>query len=162
VARKKKKKGGGDNPTLATNRAARHNYHLLQTFECGIALTGTEVKSARAGKVNLKEGYARVQEGEVFLHGVHISPYTHGGRENPDPLRVRKLLLHAREIRKLVKETSVSGVTIVPTRMHLKNGFVKVEIALAKGKRQYDKRESKREQEVKRELARAKGSTRQL
>ena len=79
---------------FSTNRAARHNYHLLQTFECGIALTGTEVKSARAGKVNLKEGYARVQEGEVFLHGGHISPYTHGGRENPDPVRVRKLLLY--------------------------------------------------------------------
>jgi SsrA-binding protein len=156
----KKSKARQDNPTLATNRAARHNYHLLQKFECGIALTGTEVKSARQGKVNLKEGYARVQEGEVWLHGVHISPYTHGNRENPDPLRVRKLLLHVREIRKLAKETDATGITIVPTRMYLKNGFVKVEIALGKGKKLYDKRESKREREVEREMARARAPRR--
>ncbi len=156
MARKKNKRGAAD-PTLAVNRAASHNYHLLQRFEAGIALTGTEVKSAREGRVNLKEAYARVRDGEVYLHGAHISPYTHGNRENHEPLRVRKLLLHAREIRKLSRETDSGGVTIVPTRMYLKRGRIKVELALARGKRQHDKREDKRKREAEREMARARG-----
>jgi len=99
---------------LATNRAAGHLYHLMQRFEAGIVLTGTEVKSARQGKVNLKDAYARVREGEVFLHNAHISPYTQGNRENHEPMRTRKLLLHAREIRKIARETVTTGLTIEP------------------------------------------------
>jgi len=143
---------------LATNRAASHQYHLLQRFEAGIVLTGTEVKSARQGKVNLKDAYARVSEGEVFLHSAHISPYTQGNRENHEPRRTRKLLLHAREIRKLARETVTTGLTLVATRMYLKNGRVKVELALARGKKLHDKREASRRREMDREMARARGS----
>ncbi len=150
-----KRKSRPDEPTLAANRAASHNYHLLQRFEAGIVLTGTEVKSAREGRVNLKEAYARVQGGEVWLHGAHVSPYTHGNRENVDPVRVRKLLLHAREIRKLARETDSGGTTIVPTRLYLKNGRIKLEIALARGKRMHDKRDTKRKREMEREIERA-------
>ncbi|ANM29568.1 hypothetical protein ABI59_08220 [Acidobacteria bacterium Mor1] len=161
------KKGKGDKkksePLLAQNRAARHNFELLQKFEAGIVLTGTEVKSAREGKVNLKEGYAKLKNGEVFLIGVHFSPYTHGGYDNPDPLRVRKLLLNRHEIRKIAKEVDTGGsggLTLVPTRMYLKNGRVKVEIAIARGKKSHDKRESKKRQEADREMARARGTRR--
>jgi SsrA-binding protein len=142
---------------LATNRAASHEFHLLERFEAGIALTGTEVKSIRAGRANLKEGYAKVEDGEVFLHNTHVSPYDAGTRENPDPLRVRKLLLNAREIRKLGKETAASGVTIVPLALTLRNGLIKLEIALAKGKKTYDKREAIAKKDVEREMARARG-----
>ena len=121
---RKKGKAGKENPVLATNRAAAHEYHLLQRFEAGIVLLGPEVKSARAGRVSLKEAYAKIQRGEVFLLDAHFSPYTHAGQENPDPLRPRKLLLNAREIRKLGKELEGSGTTLVPTRMYLKNGRV--------------------------------------
>lgn len=145
---------------LATNRAAAHEYHLLSRWEAGIVLTGTEVKSARTGKVNLKEGFARVRNGEVFLVGVHFSPYSHGGAENPEPVRDRKLLLHAAEIRKLEKETEAGGLTLVPTRLYLKNGRVKVEIALAKGKKMFDKREAKRKRDLDREADRARAERR--
>ena len=151
----KKTKSRSDHPTLAANRAASHNFQLLQRYEAGIVLTGTEVKSAREGRVNLKESYARVQNGEVWLHGAHFSPYTHGNRENVDPVRVRKLLLHAREIRKLARETESGGTTLVPTRLYLKGGRIKLEIALARGKRLHDKRESKRRKEQEREIERA-------
>ena len=140
---------------LATNRAASHEYHLLHRTEAGIVLEGTEVKSARAGKVNLKEAYARIENGEVWLHGAHISPYSHGNRENHEPVRPRKLLLHAAEIRKLAKETASSGVTLVPTKMYVKNGRIKVEIALAKGKQDHDKRETIKNRELDREARQA-------
>ena len=144
---------------LATNRAASHEFHLLQRLEAGIVLTGTEVKSARLGSVNLKDSYAKVNKaGEIFLHNVHISPYEQGNRQNHEPRRPRKLLLHAREIRKLEKATVSSGTTIVATKLYLKKGRIKVEIALAKGKKLYDKRESSRKREMDQEMARAKSS----
>jgi SsrA-binding protein len=156
----KKKKGGkaSNEAVLATNRKARHDYHLFDRFEAGICLTGTEVKSVRQGGINLKEAYARVRDGEVFLHGAHISPYTHGNRENVDPVRTRKLLLNSREIRKLSRETETTGMTIVPTRAYLKNGWVKIEVAVARGKKTYDKRESTRKREMQREMDRARGA----
>jgi SsrA-binding protein len=146
-----------DEAVFARNRAASHEYHLLDRFEAGIVLQGTEVKSIRAGRANLKDGYAKVQDGEVFLYNAHVSPYEPGHRENADPVRTRKLLLNAREIRKLAKETSVPGVTIVPVRLYAKAGRVKVEIALAKGKKTFDKREAIAKKDVEREMARARG-----
>lgn len=148
----------GTDKILATNRAAAHEFHLLERIEVGIALTGTEVKSARAGKVNLKDAFARVKDGEVFLHNAHISPYAQGNRANHEPLRPRKLLLHAREIRKLDRETTRGGTTLVPTRLYLKRGRIKIELALARGKKLHDKREASRLKESEREMARAKNS----
>jgi SsrA-binding protein len=145
-------------PPLATNRAAAHEYHLLRKLEAGIVLVGTEVKSARQGKVNLKDAFARVQDGEVFLHNAHIGPYEQGNRENHEPRRRRKLLLHGREIDKLARETGTTGLTIVPTRVYLKDGRIKVEIAVARGKKLHDKREASRERETEREMARARGA----
>jgi len=145
---------------LARNRAASHEFHLLDRFEAGIVLTGTEVKSIRAGRANIKDGFAKVSDGEVFLHNAHISPYEPGHRENVDPLRTRKLLLNAREIRKLGKETDAGGVTLVPLSFYLKNGRVKVELALAKGKKTFDKREAIAKKDVEREMARARSPRR--
>jgi SsrA-binding protein len=142
---------------LASNRAAAHEYHLLQRFEAGIVLQGTEVKSARLGTVNLKDAFARVSGGEVFLHGAHFSPYAQGNRQNHEPTRTRKLLLRASEIRKLERETTATGTTLVATRLYLKNGRVKVELALARGKKLHDKREADRKREMEREMDRAKG-----
>jgi SsrA-binding protein len=153
-----KGKKGGKEPALATNRSASFQYHLLMKMEAGMVLTGPEVKSAREGRVSLKEAYAKITGGELFLHNAHFSPYSHSRRDEIDPRRVRKLLLNAREIRKLAKESESTGMTIVPTRMYLKNGRVKIEIALAKGKRMYDKRESKKRKEIDREISRAKSS----
>lgn len=153
-----RKKGGEVEPTLARNRAATHEYHLLDRWEAGIVLSGTEVKSVRAGQVNLKDAYAKIREGEIFLHNAHVSPYVQGNRENPDPLRVRKLLLHAREIRKIDRLTAPGGVTLVPLRMYLKNGRVKVELALAKGKKTHDKRDALRSKDLDRELERDRGA----
>ena len=147
-------------PPLATNRAASHAYPLLDRFEAGLVLTGTEVKSIRAGRANLKEGYGKIQGGEVFLLGAHVSPYEAGSRENVDPVRPRKLLLNAKEIRKLAKETATTGVTIVPLKLYLKDGRIKLEIALAKGKKAFDKREAIAERDVEREMARARGTRR--
>jgi SsrA-binding protein len=154
----KKGKKSGKEPALATNRSASFQYHLLMRVEAGMVLTGPEVKSARQGRVSLKEAYAKISDGEIFLHNAHFSPYSHARREDSDPRRVRKLLLNAREIRKLSKESEATGMTIVPTRMYLKNGRIKIEIALAKGKRLHDKRESKRRKEIEREIAREKSS----
>jgi len=137
---------------LATNRAAGHEYHLLRRIEAGLVLTGPEVKSARARRVNLKEGYARIQGGEAFLIGVNFSPYDHARREEIDPVRPRKLLLHAHEIRKLARETESGGTTLVPTRLYLKAGRVKVEIALARGKKAYDKRDAARARAIDRDV----------
>lgn len=140
---------------VATNRDAYHSYHILETHECGIALTGTEVKSIREGRCNLKDGYAQIRGGEAWLMNVHISPYSHGNRENHDPTRARKLLLHRSEIDKLAGKIQEKGLTIIPTKMYLKNGRIKVELAVAKGKKLYDKRETERRREADRETRRA-------
>ncbi len=137
--------------TLADNRKAHHDYHLLETFETGVVLLGTEVKAIREGRVNLRDSYARVEEGEIYIYNVHISPYSHRGYADHDPLRRRKLLLHKEEIRKLIGKTVEKGMTLVPVRMYLKNGRVKVALSLAKGKKDYDKRETIRRREADRE-----------
>jgi len=151
----KKKKGSGDSPVLASNRSASHVYHLDKRIEAGIVLLGPEVKSARAGKINLKEAYARISKGEVFLIGAHFSPYSHARGQDIDPIRRRKLLLHAGEIRKLSRELEGTGMTLVPTRAYLKNGRIKIEIAIGRGKKLHDKRDSSRKRETEREMARA-------
>ena len=140
--------------TVATNRKARFNYEIIETYEVGIELKGTEVKSIRAGKVNLGEGYASVDNGEVFLKQVHISPYEQRNIFNVDPLRVRKLLLHKHEIRKLIGETTQKGYSLIPLSMYLKRGKVKVQLALAKGKKNYDKRESLAKKDAQRRMER--------
>ena len=139
---------------LATNKKARHEFFIEETYECGIELKGTEVKSIRRGRVNLKEGYCSVDNGEVFMKQVHISPYEQGNIFNVDPLRVRKLLLHKHEIRKLIGATTVKGYSLVPLSMYLKNGRVKVEITLAKGKKLYDKRQDLAKKDAKRRIER--------
>ena len=136
---------------LASNRAAFHNYHVLDKYEAGIALTGTEVKSVLAGRVQLKEGYVAVRDGEVWLFNAHISPYSHGNRENHEPLRTRKLLLHKREIEKLDEAAVKQGMTLVPLRIYLKSRRIKVEVAVARGKKMYDKRETELRRTVDRE-----------
>jgi len=136
---------------LASNRAAYHEYHILDKYEAGIALTGTEVKSVLAGRVQLKEGYVAVREGEIWLFNAHISPYAHGNRENHDPLRTRKLLLHKREIEKLGEATVKQGMTLVATRIYLKQRRIKIEVAVARGKKMYDKRETELRRTVERE-----------
>jgi SsrA-binding protein len=136
---------------VATNREAYHNFHILETHECGVALTGTEVKSARDGRCNLKDGYAQIREQEAWLMNVHISPYSHGNRENHEPTRARKLLLHRSEIDKLAGKVQEKGLTLVPTKMYLKNGRLKVELAVARGKKLYDKRETVKRREADRE-----------
>ncbi len=145
---------------IATNKKAFHDYFLLDRLEAGIALMGTEVKSSREGRVNLKDSYALVKGGEAFLLNCHISPYSHGNRENHDPLRMRKLLLHHKEIRKLIGKTQEKGLTIVPLRMYLKRGRIKLELAVARGKKLYDKRETERRKEIDRETRAATKSRR--
>ena len=136
---------------IAENRKAMHDYHLLETFEAGIVLQGTEVKSIREGRVNLRDSYARVEGGEVFLYNVHISPYGNRGYVDHEPTRRRKLLLHNQEIRKLIGKTVEKGMTLVPVRMYFKNGRIKVAISLAKGKQLHDKRETVKRREAERE-----------
>ena len=136
---------------IAENRKAMHDYHLLETFEAGIALQGTEVKSIREGRVNLRDSYARVEGGEVFLYNVHISPYSARGYADHEPTRRRKLLLHKQEIRKLIGKTVEKGMTLVPLRLYFKNGKAKMAISLAKGKQAHDKRDAIRKKEVDRE-----------
>jgi SsrA-binding protein len=140
---------------IAVNRKARRDYHILDRYEAGICLLGTEVKSLRAGKANLKDGYAAIEDGEVYLHQVHISPYDKGSIGNHDPLRIRKLLLNKREIRKLAQSTQEKGLTLIPLSLYWKGKHAKVELALARGKRQYDKREAIARREQNRELDRA-------
>ncbi|MDA2934201.1 SsrA-binding protein SmpB [Acidobacteria bacterium AH-259-D05] len=137
---------------VSKNKKAFHQYEILDRFEAGIVLEGTEVKAIREHKVNLKDSYARIKDGEAWLENCHISPYSHGNISNHDPLRPRKLLLHRREIKKLLGKTLKSGFTIVPLSVYLKNGKVKVEIALARGKRLHDKREAARRKAVDREV----------
>jgi SsrA-binding protein len=136
---------------VAENRKAFHDYHILETFEAGVVLVGTEVKSIREGAVNLRDSFARVEGGEVWLYNVHINPYSHRGYADHDPTRRRKLLLHRQEIRKLVGKTTERGMTLVPTRLYFRNGHVKVSIGLAKGKKIHDKRETIKRREADRE-----------
>ncbi|MBV9544782.1 MAG: SsrA-binding protein SmpB [Chloroflexi bacterium] len=149
--------GGSHEPretTLVTNRQALHDYHILETVEAGLALHGTEVKSIRAGHVNLREAYAREDKGEIWLWNAHISPFDQGNRWNHEPRRPRKLLLHTREIGRLATKAKESGNTLVPLRLYDKRGKLKLELALAKGKRQYDKRAAIAERDAKREIER--------
>ena len=136
---------------LASNRAAFHEYHILDKYEAGIALTGTEVKSVMGGRIQLKESYVSVRDGEAWLFNAHISPYSHGNRENHEPLRTRKLLLHKREIGKLDEAAARQGMTLVATRVYMRNRHIKLEIGIAKGKKLYDKRETEMRRTVERE-----------
>jgi SsrA-binding protein len=136
---------------IAENRKALHDFHLFESFEAGIVLLGTEVKAIREGRVNLRDSFARVEDGEVYLYNVNISPYSHRGYADHEPLRRRKLLLHRDEIRKLTGRTVEKGMTLVPVRMYFKDGRVKVAVSLAKGKKEYDKRETIKRRETDRE-----------
>ena len=136
---------------IAENRKAFHDYHILETFESGMVLVGTEVKSIREGRVNLRDSFARAENGEVFAYNIHIHPYSHRGYADHDPMRKRKLLLHVHEIRKLIGKTVERGMTLVPLRMYFKNGRVKMEIGLARGKQLHDKRETIKRRETDRE-----------
>ena len=152
--RAKKDKAAEDKEStqpIADNRKAFHDYHILETFEAGIALLGTVVKGIREGQANLRDSYARVEKGEIWLFNVHINPYSHRGYVDHDPRRKRRLLLHKHEIRKLIGKTVEKGLTLVPTKLYFKNGKVKVAIALAKGKQDHDKRETLRRREADRE-----------
>jgi len=145
--------------SVALNRKARHEYFIEETYECGIELVGTEVKSIRGGKVNLKDSYAKVKNGEMFVVGMHISPYEQGNIFNRDPFRDRRLLLHKAEIRKLNAAAMQDGLALVPLSMYFKDGRVKVELAVAKGKKLYDKRQSIAERDAKRSAERAERGT---
>jgi len=136
---------------IADNRKAQHDYHLLESFEAGVALLGTEVKSIRERGANLRDSFARIEAGEVWVYNIHISPYRNRGYSDHDPKRRRKLLLHRQEIRKLIGKTTERGMTIVPVRMYLKDGRVKIAISLAKGKKAHDKRETIKRREAARE-----------
>jgi len=139
---------------VARNRKAYHDYFLYDTYEAGIVLTGTEIKSIRAGRVNLRDSYVQIRDGQAWLVNVHISPYAAGSRENPDPRRDRKLLLHLREIYRLQSAVQEKGLTIVPLRLYLKNNRAKVEIALARGRKLYDKRAAIEKKEAQRRIER--------
>jgi len=136
---------------IASNRKAYHDYSILDKLEAGIVLLGTEVKSCREGRINLRDGFAQIRDGEAFLCNCHISPYSHGNRQNHEPTRTRKLLLRAKEIRKLTGKTQEKGLTLVPLRVYLKRGKIKVELGIARGKKLIDKRESERRKEMDRE-----------
>jgi SsrA-binding protein len=136
---------------LVTNRAAFHEYHISDKYEAGVVLTGTEVKSVMDGRVQLKDSYVAVRDGEAWLFNAHISPYSHGNRANHEPLRTRKLLLHRREIDRLEQSQALQGMTLVVTRVYLKNGRVKLEVGVAKGKKLYDKRETEMRRTIERE-----------
>ena len=140
---------------IAVNRQAFHNYEILERLEAGLVLTGTEIKSARDGRVNLKDAYGLVKSGEVWLLNCHISPYSHGNYANHDPLRTRKLLLNRSEIRKLIGRTTEKGLTLIPLRLYLKNGRLKCELALAKGRKLHDKREVARMKTIDKEARQA-------
>ncbi|MFP4588545.1 MAG: SsrA-binding protein SmpB [Candidatus Bipolaricaulota bacterium] len=140
--------------TVATNRKARRDYEIEEVYEAGIVLQGTEVKSLRAGRCSLKEGYATVENGEVFLHNIHIARYEQGNRENHEPRRKRKLLLKKREIKRLIGKTSQKGYTLVPLKIYFKHGYAKVELGLGKGKKQHDKRQKIKERDEQRRVER--------
>ena len=151
---KQKTAPSGDFKLVCQNKKAYHDYEILETVEAGIVLVGTEVKSLREGRANLKDSYAKVRKGEVFLHGLHISPYSHASYENHEPERVRKLLLHHYEIKRMTGKTQERGFSLIPLKVYFSKGKVKVELALAHGKKLYDKRESIKRKEETRELAR--------
>ncbi len=146
--------------TLCSNRKARHDYHVEETYEAGIALLGSEVKSIREGRANLRDSYAAFREGELFLYNCHVSPYAQASRFNPDPLRPRKLLMRRQEMQRLVGKVEEKGLTLVPLSLYLKGRRVKVGLALARGKKQYDRREDIKRREAEREIARAVRSAR--
>jgi SsrA-binding protein len=153
-----KNKGSAEDGTrlICQNRKAYHDYEILETIEAGMVLVGTEVKSLRDGRANLKDSYARIKKDEVFLYGLHISPYTHASYDNHDPERVRKLLLHTYEIKRLFGKTQEKGLSLIPLKLYFKGGRAKVQLGLAQGKKSYDKRHSIKDKEEKRELDRAR------
>ncbi len=153
-----KKKKDAASRTVVANRKAYHDYHVLETFNAGIVLTGTEIKSIRNGKVSINEGFGRIRNNEVFLHGMNIAPYEQGTHYNHEPDRVRKLLLTRMEIRKLIGKTKESGLTLIPLRLYFDRCWVKVELGLCKGKKQYDKRAAIADRQHKREMDRARKS----
>jgi SsrA-binding protein len=140
--------------TVATNNEARHNYHILESAEAGIELMGAEVKSLRGHKANLKDSFARIEDGEIYLYNMHISPYPQAGRFNSDPKRRRKLLLHKTEIKRLFGQLTQKGLTLIPLKLYFKKGLAKVELALAKGKKLYDRREDIKRRDSDRDLRR--------
>ncbi|RPF54454.1 SsrA-binding protein SmpB [Aquisalibacillus elongatus] len=140
---------------IATNRKARHDFFIEETFEAGIVLKGTEIKSIRAGRVNLKDAFARISKGEAYVHNLHISPYEQGNQFNHEPTRARKLLLHKKEINKLIGQTQQKGYSLVPLKIYIKNGVAKLLIGLGKGKKKYDKREDLKQKAMKRDVERA-------
>ena len=146
----------GHKKNIAENRKARFNYHIEDVYEAGLVLKGTEVKSLRLGRANIKDAYAKIKNGEVFVYQMHISPYTFAYYDNHDPLRPRKLLLHKREIKRLYGKANEQGASLIPLRLYFKNGKVKISLALARGKRKYDKRESIRRRDEQRVLERAR------
>ncbi|MGO3732332.1 MAG: SsrA-binding protein SmpB [Vagococcus sp.] len=145
----------GEGNLIAQNRKARHDYTVMDTIEAGIVLKGTEIKAIRQRRVNLKDGFARIRNGEIYLMNVHISPYEQGNLFNHDPLRTRKLLMHKKQINRLVGETKTTGVTLIPLKIYIKDGFAKVLIGVAKGKKQYDKREDLKRKDMNREINRS-------
>jgi len=153
-----KKKASGENPNnklIARNRKARHDYEILDRWECGMVLLGSEVKSMRAGRVNLSDSYGDLRDGEIYLMNLHVSPYEQANQFNHEPLRARKLLMHRREIRKLVGKTAEKGLTLVPLQLYFKKGIAKCELALARGKKSYDKRAAKADADNQRRLQQA-------
>jgi SsrA-binding protein len=152
---KPKKANGDGTKTVATNRKARHDYFVEDSYEAGLVLTGTEIKSIRAGRVNLRDSFVVIKEGELWMLNTHIAPYDRGTYANHDPRRPRKLLMHRREINRIAGKLQEKGFTLVPLRLYLKNNRAKVELGLVKGKRQYDKRATLREKETRREIDRA-------
>lgn len=144
-----------ENTVVATNRKAFHEYHILETFEAGIQLKGSEVKSIRESKASLKQSYVLIRKGEAWLRGAHIAAYSHTGFEGHDPVRNRKLLLHKREIAKINSKLAEKGLTAVPTKLYFKGGFIKLEFGLAKGKKLHDKRDTKKKRDVERDIQRA-------
>ncbi|HCS30685.1 MAG: SsrA-binding protein SmpB [Enterococcus viikkiensis] len=144
----------GEGKLIAQNKKARHDYSILDTIEAGVVLQGTEIKSVRDSRINLKDGFVRIRNGEAYLYNVHISPYDQGNIFNHDPLRTRKLLLHKKQIQKLANEAKNPGTTIVPLKVYIKDGFAKVLIGLAKGKREYDKRETLKRKDQERQISR--------
>ena len=143
------------NPTIAQNRKARHDYDILETIEAGIVLRGTEIKSIRNARINIRDGYVSIRNGEATLQNVHISPFEQGNIFNHDPLRSRKLLLHKKQINYLANQTKTQGVTVIPLKVYIKDGYAKVLIGVAQGKKKYDKRESLKQKDMKREVDRA-------
>ena len=144
-----------ENTIVATNRKAFHEYHILETFEAGVQLKGSEVKSIREGKASLKQAYILIRKGEAWLKGSHIASYSHTGSEGHEPVRDRKLLLHKKEIQRIGSKLAEKGLTAVPTKLYFKGGLIKLEFGLAKGKKLYDKRETKKKRDVERDIQRA-------